>query len=168
MTCNDALWGVIIPWTWQSTPHMGDWAHLAVKFTEGKIMAKSNPYHGKVWCYIRAIHLTHSREQQLRMISLLTFVMLEWEGMMLYDIEWCIILLYDMLWCWRCMRRYEWEWYMNEFICCAERICMRKFTTCIMCGTLWTLMINKWCCMMLNAYVWVRVPYVLFMRHYDY
>ena len=69
----------------ESTPHMGDWAHLAVKFTGGKIMAKSNPYFGQVWCYIRAIHLTHSREQQLRMIDLLKFTMLDWEGMMCYD-----------------------------------------------------------------------------------
>ena len=35
--------------------------------------------------YIRAIHLTHSREQQLQMISLLTFLMQnDWEGMCVY------------------------------------------------------------------------------------
>ena len=70
---------------WQGTPHMGDWAHLAVKYTKGKVLLKGNPYHGPLWFYIRAIHLTHSREQQLQMISLLTYLMEhDWEGMRVY------------------------------------------------------------------------------------
>ena len=44
------------------TPRLGDWAHVATKYKKGQLLAKSSPFYGEFWHYLRALHLTHSTE----------------------------------------------------------------------------------------------------------
>ena len=96
---------------------------MADKYTQGKFFLKGKPYHGPLLFYIRVIHLTHSREQQLQMISLLTFLMeYDWEGMCVYYTYYDVIMMHNEC-AWSYMMTYDknclWigndaEWHVNE------------------------------------------------------
>ena len=64
----------------QPTLHLDDWAHMAVKFMQGKLgMSKSHPYHGELYHYLNAVHLAHSAEMQAFLVRLLKDLMKTWE-----------------------------------------------------------------------------------------
>jgi hypothetical protein len=58
-----------------NTPHLSDWAHVAVHFMQGRILPKANPYFGQCWFYMQAIHFAHSKEMMELLISKTRYVL---------------------------------------------------------------------------------------------
>jgi len=62
------------------TPRLGDWAHMAVKYRDGRLLNKSNPWYGEFWHYLQALHLTHSTEQMQLLLENVNAYIKECEG----------------------------------------------------------------------------------------